>query len=308
MERFLYRLSVSPHSDQFILKGALMLFVWCPEPSRQTMDIDLLGRVPNDLDLIGTVFRAICTQDVPSDGMVFDQSTVEVERITREAAFEGVRAKLRGGLGNTRELIRVDIGFGDRVVPQPEILDYPTLLDFPAPRLRAYRRETAIAEKLQAMVQLGDLNSRMKDFLDVWSLSRCFDFDGQVLAEAIGATFDQRSQQVPSSPLALTAEFARSPSKQQQWSSFLRKRGFRCPLTSLRSLSRSRHSSSRLPVPSLPGFPSALTGTHQDLGYQIDRHLRPHWKLPGERWNVHGVPRGDPAGGASARGLIRLPG
>jgi hypothetical protein len=229
MERFLYRLAASPHADQFILKGAPMLFVWQSEPLRQTMDIDLLGRGPSDPNLIRTVFQAICTQDVPADGMEFDEDSVEVERIAREAIYEGVRVKLRGSLGSTRVLIRVDIGFGDRVVPAAEFLDYPTLLDFPAPRLRAYRRETTIAEKFHAMVQLGDLNSRMKDFLDIWSLSGCFDFEGQVLAEAIEATFDGRSPRVPSEPLALTAEFARTPLKQEQWSSFLRRRQLQAP-------------------------------------------------------------------------------
>ncbi len=229
MERFLYRLSVSPHAERFVLKGALMLFVWNPEPSRQTMDIDLLGRVANDPALVRTMFQGICAEDVTPDGMTFDPETVDVEVITREATYEGVRVSLRGRLGNTRVLIRVDIGFGDRVVPEPEMLDYPTLLDFPAPRLRAYSRESAIAEKFHAMVQLGTLNSRMKDFFDIWSLSRSFDFDGALLAEAIRETFGVRGLQVPAEPLALTDAFARSQAKQTQWTAFLRKRCVSAP-------------------------------------------------------------------------------
>jgi len=229
MERFLYRLSVSPHADRFVLKGALMLFVWNPEPSRQTMDIDLLGRVANDPALVRTMFRDICAEDVAPDGMTFDRETVDVEVITREATYEGVRVSLRGRLGNTRVLIRVDIGFGDRVVPEPEMLDYPTLLDFPAPRLRAYGRETAIAEKLHAMVQLGRLNSRMKDFFDIWSLSRSFAFDGRILVEAVRETFAGRGHQVPPEPLALTDDFGRSREKHVQWTSFLRKRRVSAP-------------------------------------------------------------------------------
>lgn len=229
MERFLYRLSVSPHAERFVLKGALMLFVWNPEPSRQTMDIDLLGRVANDPGLVRAMFRDICAQDVPPDGMAFDPESVEVESITREAPYEGVRISLRGRLGNTRVLIRVDIGVGDRVVPEPEMLDYPTLLEFPAPRLLAYSRESAVAEKLHAMVRLGMLNSRMKDFFDIWSLSRSFDFSGEVLGEAIGETFDARGYKVPREPLALTDGFARSPGKQAQWTGFLRKRRVDAP-------------------------------------------------------------------------------
>jgi hypothetical protein len=229
MERFLYRLSASSHGERFILKGALMLFVWSPDPSRQTMDIDLLGQLPNDTALLRMVFRDVCRLEVPADGMVFDAETLEMEQIAREAPYPGVRVNLRARLGNTRLLIRVDVGFGDRVVPAPEVVDYPTLLEFPAPRLRAYSRETAIAEKFHAMVHLGEVNSRLKDFFDIWSLSRSFNFEGARLARAIHATFEQRERAMPARTLALTAEFGEMPSKQVQWASFVRKRGVQGP-------------------------------------------------------------------------------
>ncbi len=159
--------------------------------------------------------------------MAFDPETVDVEVITREATYEGVRVSLRGRLGNTRVLIRVDIGFGDRVVPEPEMLDYPTPSTSQA-AAGAHGRETAIAEKLHAMVQLGILNSRMKDFFDIWSLSRSFEFDGGFL-QAVRETFAGRGHQAPPEPLALTDDLAVPARKHVQWTSFLRKRRVSAP-------------------------------------------------------------------------------
>jgi hypothetical protein len=125
--------------------------------------------------------------------------------------------------------MQVDMGFGDELSVPPVLLDYPTILDFPAPRLLGYHRETGIAEKLEAMVRLGSINSRMKDFFDIWLLSRHFDFEGNALSRAIKKTFDNRQTEIPAEPVGLTATFAEDATKQSQWRAFLRKSNLSAP-------------------------------------------------------------------------------
>lgn len=223
MERFLYRLSMSRHADKFVLKGALMLAVWDAPISRPTADIDLLGRTGNDTEALVAAFREVCEQPVEADGLAFDPGTLAGERITEEAVYEGVRIRLRGAVGNARVAIQLDIGFGDVVEPPPVAVDYPTLLAMPAPRLRGYSRESTVAEKYEAMVKLGEINSRMKDFFDIWLLSRHFDFDGSTLANAIRKTFKARGTEIPRQTISLTPAFAESPGKNAQWRGFLRR-------------------------------------------------------------------------------------
>ena len=223
MERFLYRLSKSEHADSFVLKGALMLAVWRIPQSRPTLDIDLLGRGSNDPDEMVAVTRAVCQQEVEPDGMSFDPDTVMGERIAEEAEYEGVRLRFRGSLGNAVVPMQIDVGFGDVIVPPPEVVEYPTLLDFPAPRLRGYSKESAIAEKFQAMGSRGLLTSRMKDFFDVWLLSRQSDFDGATLAEAIEVAFARRATPLSQASDVLTAAFAQDEVKVVQWRTFRRR-------------------------------------------------------------------------------------
>jgi len=226
MERFLYRLSRSEYADLFVLKGALMLAVWHAPQSRPTMDIDLLGRTHNSVDEMVSLIQAVCRQEVEPDGIAFDASTVVGERIAEEAEYEGVRIRFRGSLGNAAITMQVDVGFGDVVTPSPEVVEYPILLDFPAPRLRGYSRESAVAEKFHVMTSLGLLTSRMKDFFDVWLLSRHFDFDGEPLAEAIKATFARRNTAVDRAPEVLSPSFAQDATKMAQWRAFLRRSQF----------------------------------------------------------------------------------
>lgn len=223
MERFLYRLSKSPYADNFVLKGALMLTVWEAPLTRPTLDIDLLGRIDNRIETIVRVTREICRQEVEPDGVAFDTATIEAERIAEDADYEGIRVRFRGSLGTARIVMQLDIGFGDLVIPSPESTKYPTLLDLPAPHLRGYSRESTIAEKFEAMVKLGILNSRMKDFFDLWLMSRQFDFDGATLAEAILKTFSTRGTKIQAEPIALTDAFAKDATKAAQWRGFLRK-------------------------------------------------------------------------------------
>lgn len=225
MERFLYRLSSSPHRSRFVLKGGLMLHVWKAPLARVTRDVDLLGRLENSLDVVGRTIREVCATGVEPDGLVFAPASFTVEHIQEEAESPGVRVRFTGLLGNARLGMQLDIGFGDVVVPGPEPLVYPTLLDLPAPALEGYPRETVIAEKFQAMVFLGALNSRMKDFYDVWLLSRRFDFDGAVLAGAVAATFARRETRVELEPVAFSKDFVSGAHARAAWSAFRKKSG-----------------------------------------------------------------------------------
>ena len=218
MERFLYRLSQSAHANRFILKGALMLRVWRSPELRPTMDIDMLGKTSNEEADIVAQIRDILTVDVETDGLAFDPDSIQAERITEDADYEGIRIRFLGALGSARINMQIDIGFGDVVYPKPEESDLPTMLNSPAPRLLCYSRESSIAEKLEAMVKLGMLNSRMKDFYDIWLLSRQFDFDGTKLAEAIRLTFEQRGTTLPAEIEAFTEPFIEA--KQTQWAAF----------------------------------------------------------------------------------------
>jgi len=220
MERFLYRLATTEHRRSFVLKGALMLHVWEAPLARATKDLDFLGRLDNALENLERVVREICAAAVKPDGMVFDPAMVKTERIKEEADYEGVRVRFIGLLGKARVAMQIDVGFGDVVTPAAVEITYPTLLDFPAPVLSGYPRETVIAEKFQAMVYLSTINSRMKDFYDVWLLARQFSFDGAVLAEAIAATFNQRKTAIDRAPIALTTAFTEQPSTLAQWSAF----------------------------------------------------------------------------------------
>ena len=225
MERFLYRLSKSDYADKFVLKGALMLTAWNAPLLRPTMDIDLLGRTNNDIGAIAAVVREICDAHIePDDGLVFDATTVQGERIAEAAEYEGVRIRFRAALDAARIQMQLDIGFGDVVVPAAVPTIYPTILDLPAPHLLSYSRETAIAEKFEAMIKLGELNSRMKDFFDIWLLSRSFDFEGPTLCEAIKRTFERRGTALPDGePVALTEEFSGNAQKRAQWAGFVRR-------------------------------------------------------------------------------------
>jgi hypothetical protein len=223
MERFLYRMSKTPHRARFVLKGALMLHVWDAPLARATKDIDFLGRLDNSLENLERVVREVCAANVEPDGMFFDPATVKAERIKEDADYEGVRVRFVGLLGNARVAMQIDVGFGDVVTPGTENITYPALLDFPAPELSGYPRETVVAEKFHAMVYLRTLNSRMKDFYDVWLLASQYAFDGALLSNAIAATFTNRETAIDVAPIAFTPDFTEQPSTLAQWTAFRRK-------------------------------------------------------------------------------------
>ncbi len=224
LERLLCRVSLSPHADRFLLKGALLFALWYDDPHRPTRDADLLGFGPDDaVNLIAT-FRDIAAMDL-GDGIMFDPESVRADAIREDNTYGGTRINLVARIGSARCALQIDVGFGDAVTPEAQTVAFPTLLqDFQAPVLRVYPVYTVIAEKYQAMVMLGQANSRMKDFYDLAVIGRRTELDGATLARAIAATFARRNTALPTErPLALTSQFSEDAAKVRQWQAFLNK-------------------------------------------------------------------------------------
>jgi predicted nucleotidyltransferase component of viral defense system len=221
LERLLYRLSTSKYRERFVLKGAMLITTWFDTPFRPTRDLDFLGIGDPEPQKILAIFREICGVAM-DDGVTFDLDALEIELNREELEYGGLRIKTNATIGGARIRVVIDVGFGDAVEPGIAELELPVLLDLPAPRLRAYPREAVIAEKFEALVKLGRANSRMKDFYDMWLLSRAYEFDGDALARAIAATFARRKTAVPvDRPYGLTPAFADDSAKQKQWTSFV---------------------------------------------------------------------------------------
>lgn len=222
LERLLYRLSTSRHRDRFALKGAMLLAGALDDPFRPTRDLDLLGFGDPAPDAMIQVFREICAIDA-NDAVTFDVAAIAADRIRDDAEYGGLRIKTNAGVDGAKARVVVDIGFGDAIEPGLVDIDLPVLLGQPAPRLRAYPYETVIAEKFQAMALLGLANTRLKDFYDIWVLSRTRELDSDRLARAIAATFARRQTPIPVGiPDALTPAFAADPGKQRQWAAFIK--------------------------------------------------------------------------------------
>jgi predicted nucleotidyltransferase component of viral defense system len=222
LERLLHRLSMSPHRDRFVLKGAMLLVTWFAEPHRATRDVDLLGFGDATEDALLETFRGIMAVEA-DDGVSFDLKGLRIEAIREELEYGGSRLRTTAALSGARIPITVDIGFGDAVAPGIEEIDLPVLLEMPSPHLRAYPPETVIAEKFHAMVVLGRANSRMKDYYDVWMLLAAFDLAPERLRQAIMATFSRRGTAIPAEvPDGLSDAFANDAGKLRQWDAFAR--------------------------------------------------------------------------------------
>ncbi|MCA0000712.1 MULTISPECIES: nucleotidyl transferase AbiEii/AbiGii toxin family protein [unclassified Mesorhizobium] len=220
LERLLYRLSISTERERFLLKGAMLFAAWLDNPFRPTRDLDLLGSGDAGVATMVECFRAICSTPVEDDGVEFDVAGLTAEPIRNDAEYAGVRVRTAATIAGARVPIQVDVGFGDVVTPAPVELEYPTLLDSPPPRLRAYPPETVVAEKFEALASLGVANSRMKDFYDLWMIARTFNFEGSVLSSAIRRTFERRQTAWPTEiPTGLSVAFATA--KSGQWRAFL---------------------------------------------------------------------------------------
>jgi len=224
LERLLYRLSKSRHAEAFVLKGALLFQAWTSHTHRPTRDIDLLGQGEYSTARFKRIFEQIFSQGVEDDGLVYLSETITVETMKDEEEYPGLRVSGQARLGKARIPIQIDIGFGDAITPGPIMMDYPTLLPFPAPHVAAYPVETVVSEKFEAIVKLGIANSRMKDFFDIGALARDFAFGGAPLAEAVKATFSRRKTNIPVGlPFAFTPEFYEDAVKRTQWEAFLGK-------------------------------------------------------------------------------------
>jgi predicted nucleotidyltransferase component of viral defense system len=221
LQRFLYRLSKSAHSKNFILKGAFLLKAWGYADNRPTMDIDLLGKTENNEQNIVSKIKDIIETKIEPDGLAFDENSISCEQISKEANYTGLRISFLCFLDTARISIQIDIGFGDIIYPKAETVELNSVLGLSAAKIRSYSRESSVAEKFHAMVKLGELNSRMKDFYDIWLLSERYAFNGKTLSIAISKTFANRKTILGKDFQYLTPAFAKS--KQKQWEAFHRR-------------------------------------------------------------------------------------
>jgi len=224
MERFLYRFSRSKYADKFILKGALMFTVWQVSERRTTLDIDFSARYDNQIAAIEKIIKDVCKVEVTPDGLIFDATTVKGKKIKEDTDYEGVRVRFLGFLERARIPMQIDMAFGDVIYPKPKSIDYPIILDLPKPNLKGYPAESVISEKVEAMVKLGLLNSRMKDFYDIWLMMRQFNFNGADLTEALKKTFEHRKTALPEGrPLFAEEIYDEKSDRQTLWRAFLKK-------------------------------------------------------------------------------------
>ncbi len=230
IERFLYRLSRTEWGDRLIVKGAIMLRAWGTPLGRPTRDIDFTGNIDNSPEAVERVVRECLAVEYLDDGLVFDQEveTVEINVMDR---YPGVRVVVRGNLDGGTFKVQLDIGIDDAVVPDPEWVEYPTLLDLDAPRVLAYQPVTALAEKFETIVSRGLANSRLRDYYDLWMLPTLREYDGAEVARALLATFGHRGTTLPTEvPPGLSGAFFGAPDTQAGWRSFLSNRRIEAPL------------------------------------------------------------------------------
>lgn len=223
MQRVLYRLSISEHKEQFLLKGALLFWVWNEDFHRPTVDIDLLGYGANDVGMLTDLFRGVCTLE-SEDGLEFDAESIQGIEIKEDAKYQGVRITGFAYLTKAKICFQIDIGFGDAVTLEPEQVAVPSFLELPDPKIRVYPVYTVIAEKFQAMVELDLANSRIKDFYDIWIIASQMELEGNILQQAVTATFERRKTEFTDRSLNVFSDSFRSdPNKQMQWKAFLSK-------------------------------------------------------------------------------------
>lgn len=224
-ERLLYRLSISPYYDHFVLKGGALLYAHERLMARPTLDIDFMGhRIDNDKENVRKAFAEICAIPFQQDGVTFHTDTIRTDDIAVERKYPGVRLTLKTTIDTIRQDVSMDIGFGDVITPCPSALDYPNLIDgFPATVILAYSLETVIAEKFQTVIVRAEANSRMKDFYDLFTILQGERYDGETLKEAINATFENRHTVYMDNHIVFSPDFADNPDLNIRWNSFVRK-------------------------------------------------------------------------------------
>ncbi|MCB9111563.1 MAG: nucleotidyl transferase AbiEii/AbiGii toxin family protein [Anaerolineales bacterium] len=223
MERFLYRLSKTKYAEKFILKGGLLFYVWSLNLRRPTRDIDFRGYVSSDNQSLLRIIRTVIQESAPEDGIVFNPESVSIEETQIDADYQGIRVKLTASLDRTRIPLQIDIGFSDELASKAENIEYPCILpELKSAQIKSYPKEAVVAEKFHAMVRHAELNSRMKDYYDLWLLVRTFEFDTHNLQRAIKTTFGQRDTNLPTErPIGLTTTFGSN--HQTHWNGFLEK-------------------------------------------------------------------------------------
>ena len=220
-ERVLYRLGQSKYKDRFILKGAMLQALWLDDPFRPTRDMDLLAFGENDQASLLNIFREILAIE-SADGVQFELDSLAINNIRLDNEYGGLHIEAISYLGRSPIKVQIDLGFGDAVVPEAKEIEFPGLLDFPSPRIRAYPKEVVIAEKLHAIVILGRRNSRMKDFYDLWMMAQNFSFDIEPLGSAIAATFSRRQTDLPENiPVGLSEDFVADVAITKLWTNFI---------------------------------------------------------------------------------------
>lgn len=221
LERLLFRLSLSPHRNNYVLKGGMLVSQWLEHDNRETRDIDFLGFGPPDEVAITAIFAEIMALDT-GDGLVFDVGALATSAIREEMEYGGIRLKTFAYLERTRIPVTLDVGFGDALTDATLTIDYPSLLDMEQPKIRSYPPETVIAEKFQALVALGLANGRMKDFHDIWAVPKALAIEKDALDAAIAATFERRETPIPQErPVGLSVAMADDPAAQQRWKAYL---------------------------------------------------------------------------------------
>ena len=231
-ERFLYRLGESQHRERYVLKGAMLLALWSNAMYRPTRDLDFTGYGGSSGDQVNSVIRDICDTPVDDDGVSFNAETITVEPIREHGEYDSVRARFEARLQGARIRMQIDIGFGDAIHPPPTEVHYPVLLEASPPRIRVYPREALIAEKVHAMVVIGERNSRYKDFYDLFALARHFSFKGKQLTRAVRTTFERRRTPFAQTlPAVLTPRFYGDAARVDRWRGYLNRNELPDPQT-----------------------------------------------------------------------------
>ncbi len=239
LERTIYRISVSPYADHFVLKGGIFLYaIFDRKYERATTDVDLLARrISNSADEMKSVFRNIFAQD-EDDALVFDLDSIAVNDITEFKEYHGLHVSTVAYLDRTRIPIGIDIGFGDVIYPNAAKMEFPVILNMEAPRVNAYSLESSIAEKLEAIIRNGFLNSRYKDFYDIYVLSQKYTFNFQELHDAVAETFMNRKTPMTTKTAAFSDEFINDTMHQARWNSFLKKKKALIPVSMNEAMAR----------------------------------------------------------------------
>lgn len=224
-ERFLYRLGRSVHRERFVLKGATLFAIW-GTTYRPTRDLDFTAYGNSEMDAVLGALREICHTPDDVDALQFEADTITAEPIRDGSEYPGIRVHITAVLGTSRTPIQLDLGFGNAIVPGPDEVEYRSLLGDPPPRIRAYPQESVVAEKLHAMVTLGEQNSRYKDFYDMHTMASAFRFERTTLVAAIRATFERRATPIADeTPVALRATFYADDARAKQWRAYVTRNG-----------------------------------------------------------------------------------